>query len=114
MKLTQIIIVTTLVIGTSSAVLASNMPHEHISHDLNSQFQQLFQAKGIVKSIDLTNNKITITHEPIAELGWPAMTMRFTAEDNELLKNVQVNDNVNFSFVQQGNLSILRHISIAQ
>jgi Cu(I)/Ag(I) efflux system protein CusF len=66
---------------------------------------------GIVKDIDLTNKKVTISHEAIPEIGWPAMTMRFTfIQADESINALKVGSHVNFSFVQQGNLSLLKSI----
>ncbi len=35
------------------------------------------QGTGIVKAIDTIKNTITLQHEAITSLGWPAMTMAF-------------------------------------
>jgi Cu(I)/Ag(I) efflux system protein CusF len=38
---------------------------------------KLSKGRGC-KDIDLNSKKITISHEAIPAIGWPAMTMRFT------------------------------------
>ena len=54
---------------------------------------------------------MTISHEAIPEIGWPAMTMRFTfIQVDESITALKVGSHVNFSFVQQGNLSLLKSI----
>ena len=39
------------------------------------------RGSGVVKKIDSASGDITIAHEPIKTLGWPAMTMSFKARD---------------------------------
>ncbi len=43
------------------------------------------QVAAIVRAIDMTKQKITLYHEPIAEWSWPAMTMGFAVDNEELL-----------------------------
>ena len=51
---------------------------------------------GEVKKINLEQNKITLKHEPIANLDMKAMTMVFTVADPAMLKMVKVGDMVTF------------------
>ncbi|MCE9889601.1 copper-binding protein [Kluyvera intermedia] len=72
---------------------------------------QVIEGTGIVKLIDMDAKKITIDHQAIPAIGWPAMTMRFTfSEPTEAIKQLKEGEQVNFSFVQQGNLSLLQDI----
>jgi Cu(I)/Ag(I) efflux system protein CusF len=85
---------------------------QHSHHEsAQTQSAEIF-SKGVVEAIDLQNGKITITHEPIEVLSWPAMTMRFTFEDENLIKNLKNRDSVEFSFVQQGRVSLLKSIKV--
>jgi Cu(I)/Ag(I) efflux system membrane fusion protein len=43
------------------------------------------QVAAIVRAIDMTKQKITLYHEPIAEWSWPAMTMGFAVDNEHLL-----------------------------
>jgi Cu(I)/Ag(I) efflux system protein CusF len=52
---------------------------------------------GVVQSFDAAAGKITIAHEPIESLGWPAMTMAFAVERPELLANVTSGQRVDFT-----------------
>ena len=54
--------------------------------------------------------KITIAHDAIPAVNWPPMTMRFTITPQTQLNNVKDGDSVDFTFVQQGNLSLLQDI----
>lgn len=52
---------------------------------------------GIVRVIDKANGKVKLSHEPIAELGWPKMSMFFRLKDNSLADSVNEGDKVEFS-----------------
>ena len=69
---------------------------------------QSISGKGVIKAIDMDNKKITIAHEAIPAVNWPPMTMRFTITPQTQLNNVKDGDSVDFTFVQQGNLSLLQ------
>lgn len=71
---------------------------------------QSISGKGVIKAIDMDNKKITIAHEAIPAVNWPPMTMRFTITPQTQLNNVKDGDSVDFTFVQQGNLSLLQDI----
>ena len=65
-------------------------------------------ATGVVTAIDGSARKITIAHEPVPALEWPAMTMGFSAGDVDLA-DVQVGDKVAFEFTTEGmNAAITR------
>jgi Cu(I)/Ag(I) efflux system membrane fusion protein len=51
---------------------------------------------GKVVGIDLKRSKITLAHEAIAQLNWPAMTMDFSVKDSQQLVQLKVNDAVEF------------------
>lgn len=112
MKLSYLFITTVLFMGATMPVLANN--EHHTSHDESAQpgVEENVQATGEIKGIDLTANKISISHDPIPALGWPAMTMRFTAQDLNLITPLHVGDRVEFNFIQQGNISLLRSIKV--
>ena len=71
---------------------------------------QSISGKGVIKAIDMDNKKITIAHEAIPAVNWPPMTMRFTITPQTQLNNVKDSDSVDFTFIQQGNLSLLQDI----
>ncbi|MRM10194.1 cation efflux system protein CusF [Enterobacter cloacae subsp. dissolvens] len=107
-----------VVFGAISMMFSAGLQaevHQHAEMSTASEgegaTEQVVSGTGIVKDIDLTNKKVTIAHEAIPEIGWPAMTMRFTFTDaDESIKAVKVGNRVKFSFVQQGNISLLKSI----
>lgn len=52
---------------------------------------------GVVKRVDPEQNKLTLSHGPIANLGMPAMTMVFRVADPSLLGTVSPGDKINFA-----------------
>jgi len=77
--------------------MAPNMPgmagmHEATPADV--------QGVGVVEAIDAVKGTLTLQHEAIAAIGWPAMTMPFKMASPELLKHVKVGDKVQFTFRQ--------------
>ena len=53
-------------------------------------------SDGVVRKIDLSNNKVTLKHGPITNLDMPGMTMVFRVKSAEQLKNIKVGDAVKF------------------
>lgn len=103
--------------GGAFMMLTLNVQAAEMQHDGHGQMMdmsakaQVIEGTGIVKRIDMDAKKITIDHQAIPAIGWPAMTMRFTfSEPTEAIKQLKEGEQVNFSFVQQGNLSLLQDI----
>lgn len=59
------------------------------------------RGTGTVTAINVVAGKITLDHEAIAAVGWPAMKMGFTAKA-DLLKGVAVGDKVDFDLTVTG------------
>ena len=58
---------------------------------------QTYSGAGKVTAI--AGNQVTIAHGPIQGIGWPAMTMTFTAPDG-MATDVATGNEVSFSFRQ--------------
>lgn len=64
-------------------------------------------AEGVVRRIDLDNNKITIRHGDIKALDMPPMTMVFVAKQPALLKTLSPGDEILFeAFESNGQYSV--------
>jgi Cu(I)/Ag(I) efflux system protein CusF len=59
------------------------------------------EAVAVVKSVDAANGKVTLSHEPIKSLNWPAMTMAFAVKDKTLLEKLTVGNKVDVEFKKQ-------------
>ena len=58
-------------------------------------------ATGVVQSIDTAAQTLTISHDPVQALGWPAMTMTFQARGVDL-STIKSGDKVAFEFTSSG------------
>ena len=60
-----------------------------------------YRARGKVVAIQKSHG-ITLAHDPIPALKWPAMTMEFGVASPDVVKGIAPGDNVAFRFVQRG------------
>jgi Cu(I)/Ag(I) efflux system periplasmic protein CusF len=58
------------------------------------------QGKGTINSVDAKAGKINLSHEPIASLDWPAMTMDFEVQDKASLTNLKPGQKVTFKLIE--------------
>ena len=72
------------------------------------------QGVGVVKAVDTAKGSITLQHEAIAAIGWPAMTMPFKVASPGLLTHVKVGDKVQFTFHQASAGSTVTAIKVAK
>src|SRR5487761_2719159 len=65
---------------------------------------------GTVKAVDPANASVTLAHEPIASLKWPAMTMDFKVKDVALLRTLKPGQRVVFDLAGEagGEYTIVR------
>lgn len=57
---------------------------------------------AVVKNADVANGRVTLTHEPVKSLNWPAMTMGFSVKDKTLFDKLVTGREVKVEFMQQG------------
>ena len=69
---------------------------------LSAYAADVHKASGVVTRVDAAKNKVTIKHEPIKSLQWPAMTMAFTVKDKAMLEKMPKGRKVDFEFQEQG------------
>lgn len=60
------------------------------------------ETDAVVKSIDAAHGKVTLAHDPVKSLGWPAMTMGFAIKDKALFDKLAVGSKVHVKFVKEG------------
>lgn len=85
--------------ASALAGAATAQPHDHAGHAAPAA--AAVSGAGVVKGIDARAGTVTIAHEPIKALGWPAMTMPFKVSDPALLKAAGVGDKVTFQLKGQ-------------
>lgn len=64
---------------------------------------KVHSTRGLVKAIDAAAGKVTVTHEPVAALKWPSMTMGFSVRDPKLISQVKPGQRIVFEFEDAGN-----------
>ena len=58
-------------------------------------------AVGTVDEIDAATGRLLITHEPVASLKWPAMTMEFVPANEALARGLKPGASIRFDFVER-------------
>ncbi|WP_050478411.1 copper-binding protein [Herbaspirillum rhizosphaerae] len=86
-------------VGASSA-FAADMGNMNMGK--SDSAEKVAHGVGVVKDIDTKQNTIILSHQPIKELNWSAMTMAFKVSDEKLLKGVKVGDQVSFDLKGSG------------
>lgn len=76
----------------------SVMKHQNISM-ANAGMQMKHEGQGVIKAIDVKDSKVQISHEAIASLQWPPMTMWF-ALNTPLPGRIKVGDKIRFELTQ--------------
>ena len=107
-------VMATFVLASASAFLHSASaaePQQSMKMNMPMPAKEAsYHAKGVVKSIDAAKQTIILSHEPIAALEWPAMTMGFKVRDKALLAKVAVGKAVAFDLVKEGTDFVIVHI----
>lgn len=68
------------------------------------------RTKGVVKELDAKKGTVTLSHEPVVTLKWPAMTMAFKISP-EMAKGIEVGQKVDFEFEAKGMAATITRIS---
>lgn len=67
-------------------------------------------ATGVVRQVNPEAGKVKISHEPIAALGWPAMTMYFRVKDKAMLAGIAPDDKVDFQLEKDASGLVISRI----
>ena len=81
------------------------------STDDNSESKsKVVTATGVITAIKPEQRKLTLQHEAVSELGWPAMTMDFGLADDIDLGNLEVDEAVMFQLEQRNERYLITSI----
>lgn len=69
------------------------------------------RTRGVVKEFDAAKGTVTISHEAVPAIKWPAMTMAFKISP-ELARGVQVGQRVEFEFEAKGMAGTVTKITV--
>lgn len=91
-----------LFIGATPMAAAQTGGMKGMDKSANKAQAKSHHAVGKVKSVDAAKGTVTLDHEPVASMNWPAMTMTFKAKDKKMLEGVKPGQKVEIDFEQQG------------
>lgn len=99
---TRRFLVAALTILASDAAMPAGLPGMSMDKTPGTATEQAqtHHSMGVVKAVDVAKGTITLSHEPVPSLKWPAMTMAFKAGKAQVA-GVKAGDRVNFSFVSK-------------
>ncbi|MEQ9900923.1 copper-binding protein [Pectobacterium punjabense] len=101
MRITYMALISSLILSVSSfafPVWANDHQHHAMMHANSPAIAAVYQTTGIVKQWNA--DSVTLSHAPVADLKWPAMTMAFMLPSSSEIAPLAVNTPVTFSFIQ--------------
>lgn len=87
-----------------SEMQQSDMKHEGMAHGsmdhdamMQTRAEHMIEATGIVKKIDKKDGLVSLSHDAIPAISWPAMTMKFPVGDKIDLDSLNKGQTVQFT-----------------
>jgi len=97
-QLTATLAILALSTSVGFAQMNHNMDHSNMPMS-DEQMEGAVHTKAVVNSID--EGTANVSHDPIPEIGWPAMTMDLPVLDNaQMMGDVAAGDEVTLMLVQ--------------
>ncbi|MPZ46505.1 MAG: copper-binding protein [Betaproteobacteria bacterium] len=112
----KILVCTTILALTLPATTLAQEMKSMDSMDMTGMEQQagkgntVHKAVGVVKKVDAKAGKVTLAHDPVKTMNWPAMTMAFAVQDKTMLNNLREGQKVEFEFDQRGKESVITSV----
>ena len=99
-----ILLVAVLVLAVQSGYAADmqQMENMNMQKDIGSEGMKMHKGHGVANKINARSGKVNISHEPIASMNWPKMTMDFTVQNKADLEVIKPGMPVDFELTQQG------------
>ena len=69
----------------------------------------IYETVGSIEAID--RSSVTLSHQPVPAIGWPAMTMTFRVADPALVRGYRKGERVRFGFDQPADGPTLRRMT---
>lgn len=92
----------------AGVALADEVHGQHMKVPEQTEAQSTtFVAVGTVRKIDPANGFVTIAHQAIPALKWPAMTMPFAVDDKELFSHLKTGEKISFVFKREDGKAII-------
>jgi Cu(I)/Ag(I) efflux system periplasmic protein CusF len=108
----RLVCATILALAVPAASLAQDMK----GMDMKGSEQQAGKATavhktvGVVKKVDAKAGKITLAHEPVKTMNWPAMTMTFQVKGKTMLDKLGEGRKVEFEFENHGKEHVITSV----
>lgn len=120
MKQSVIAVFTAITLSAATQVSATNhedlfgVPKEwaaeadpHAGHHMGTPTVDKATAGGKILSIDAAHQVVNMSHDPIPDLGWPAMTMDILTTKHVQLSQFKPGDKVSFD-IKKGRDNVFR------
>ena len=89
-------------IAVAGSPFAQQSPQGSRSADGKSVDGAPHKTRATVEKVDPAAGTVTLSHEPVKSLNWPAMTMGFKVRDKVLFDKLAKGKKVEVEFVQSG------------
>lgn len=99
MKTTLLAVSIALCMSNMTPVIAAEPPAS-AAHTAQTTTAATHTGRGKIVSVDSATGTVKITHDPIASLKWPKMTMDFKAHDAALLTDLKPGMKVDFELMK--------------
>jgi Cu(I)/Ag(I) efflux system protein CusF len=104
-----------------ATILALTVPAASLAQDMKgmdmkgteqkaAKGDSVHKAVGVVKKVDAKAGKVTLAHDPVKTMNWPAMTMAFTVQDKTMLNNLREGQKVEFEFEHRGKENVITSV----
>ena len=92
------LLVAGLFVAALPAVQAETMSHDMSQMNMSPSANQ-YPLNGTVVSIDEAKHQVTLSHDAVTELNWPAMTMPFQVADLSFLNGLKPGEHIMAMFI---------------
>lgn len=110
MKSSLFVVIAAAVLG-GATIATPALAHQGHNH---AEVPQTAEGQGVVRAVNAQQGTVTLAHEPIPALGWPAMTMAFRVRSAELLNGVGVGSRVHFVLANENGRPVLTEIHVLE
>jgi len=106
MQLLSLLIFATLMALPMTLTYAqTSMDHSKMDHSKMAKpaakESSTHKATGVVKRVDRDKSAVTLAHDPVASLNWPAMTMDFRVRDKASLATLKPEQKIEFDLIEE-------------
>ena len=104
-----------------ATILAFSVPAASLAQDMKGMEMKgteqqagkgntVHKAVGVVKKVDAKAGKVTLAHDPVKTMNWPAMTMTFQVKDKAMLDKLGEGKTIEFEFENRGKEHVITSV----